>query len=192
MKTLTYPFREVDVRGLKVGDMVAVSGKVFTGRDRLHKYLFEGGACPVDLRDGALYHCGPVVVVQDGRWIVKAAGPTTSMREEPFMSRIIAEHGVRVIIGKGGMSEGTRRACAEHGCVYVHAVGGAAALLAQSITRVCNVFFRREFGAAEAVWELDVDGLAGVVTMDARGRSLHKRVGNASRRVLRELLAETH
>jgi len=192
MKTLTYPFREVDVRGLKVGDMVAVSGKVFTGRDRLHKYLFEGGACPVDLRDGALYHCGPVVVVQDGRWIVKAAGPTTSMREEPFMSRIIAEHGVRVIIGKGGMSEGTRRACAEHGCVYVHAVGGAAALLAQSITRVCNVFFRREFGAAEAVWELDVDGLAGVVTMDAHGRSLHKRVGNASRRALRELLAETH
>jgi len=192
MKTLTYPFREVDVRGLKVGDMVAVSGKVFTGRDRLHKYLFEGGACPVDLRDGALYHCGPVVVVQDGRWIVKAAGPTTSMREEPFMSRIIAEHGVRVIIGKGGMSEGTRRACAEHGCVYVHAVGGAAALLAQSITRVCNVFFRREFGAAEAVWELDVDGLAGVVTMDAHGRSLHKRFGNASRRALRELLAETH
>jgi len=192
MKTLIYPFREADVRGLKVGDMVAVSGKVFTGRDRLHKYLFEGGACPVDLGDGALYHCGPVVVVQDGRWVVKAAGPTTSMREEPFMSRIIAEHGVRVIIGKGGMSEGTRRACAEHGCVYVHAVGGAAALLAQSITRVCNVFFRREFGAAEAVWELDVDGLAGVVTMDARGRSLHKRVGNASRRVLRELLAETH
>ncbi len=192
MKTLVYPFDEAAVRGLRVGDTVAVAGKVFTGRDRLHKYLFEGGECPVDLKDGALYHCGPVVVLRDGEWIVKAAGPTTSMREEPFMPRIIAEHGVRVIIGKGGMSEGTRRACKEYGCVYVHAVGGAAALLAQSVTRVCNVFFRREFGAAEAVWELDVEGLTGVVTMDGRGRSLHKRVGNASRRALRELLAEKH
>jgi fumarate hydratase subunit beta len=192
MKTLAYPFSEADVRGLKVGDTMSVSGRVFTGRDRLHKYLFEGGACPVDLKDGALYHCGPVVVQREGEWIVKAAGPTTSMREEPFMPRIIADHGVRVIIGKGGMSEGTRRACREHGCVYLHAVGGAAALLAQSVKRVCNVFFRREFGAAEAVWELEVDGLAGLVTMDAHGRSLHKRIGNASRRALKELLAETH
>lgn len=191
MKTLEYPFAEAGVRGLKVGDKVAITGKVFTGRDRLHKYLFEGGACPVDLTDGALYHCGPVTVLRDGHWVVKAAGPTTSMREEPFMPRIIKEHGVRVIIGKGGMSEGTRLACKEQGCVYVHAVGGAAALLAQSITRVCNVFFRKEFGAAEAVWELEVSGLMGVVTIDAHGRSLHKRISNASRRALKELLAET-
>ena len=175
-----------------------VSGRVCTGRDRLHKHLAEGGACPADLRDGALFHCGPVVVPRspdpaqppDGRvgWRVVAAGPTTSVREEPYMARVIERFGVRVVIGKGGMGAATRAACARFGCVYLQAVGGAAALIAQRVTRVAQVHFLEEFGATEALWELDVEGLEAVVGIDAAGRSLYDEVRDASAVRLRHLL----
>jgi len=185
MKQIQYPFSEETVRGLRAGEVVQVSGRIFTGRDRLHKHLAEGGACPVSLRDGAIYHCGPVVVPQDGGWRVVAAGPTTSVREEPYMAKIIAEHGVRVIIGKGGMGEATREACARCGCVYLQAVGGAAALLAQRIRKVESVYFIDEFGATEALWQLDVEAFETVVGIDAHGRDLFDEVKVSSGKALR-------
>ena len=188
MKELTYPFTLGKVRELAVGDRVRLSGRIFTGRDRLHKYLFEGGKGPVDLKDGALYHCGPVTVRKDGQWRVVAAGPTTSLREEPYMAGLVEKARLRIIIGKGGMGERTREACVRCGCVYVQAIGGAAVLLGQSIRRVAGAHFLKEFGPAEALWELDIEGMEGIVTMDALGRSLHKRVRNASRRALKEWL----
>jgi fumarate hydratase class I len=112
----------------------------------------------------------------DGTWQCNAAGPTTSIREEPYQGRIIRDHGVRGVIGKGGMGEGTLAACQEHGCVYLHAVGGAAQVLAACIRRVRNVYFLEQFGAPEAIWELDVVDFPAVVTMDAHGRSLHREV----------------
>lgn len=187
-KELKYPFEEATVRALRVGDMVRVSGRIFTGRDRLHRYLFDGGKCPVDLRDGAVYHCGPVALRSEGRWRIRAAGPTTSMRQDLYMPAIIERHHVRVVIGKGGMGEGTRKACAEFGCVYLQAVGGAAAVLADAIREVEDVHLLKEFGMAEALWVLAVEGMDAVVTMDARGGSLHKRVKAASRRALRGVL----
>jgi tartrate/fumarate subfamily iron-sulfur-dependent hydro-lyase beta chain len=189
IRELQYPFTLEKIRELRVGDRVAVSGRVFTGRDRAHKYLADGGKCPVDLRDGALYHCGPVVMRKEDGWVVRAAGPTTSVRQEPYMARIIGEHHVRVIIGKGGMGEATRKACAQCGCVYLHAVGGAAAVLAGGIERVAGVHFLSEFGPTEAMWEFEVKGLEAVVTTDARGRSLHNRIRAASKRALRRLSA---
>jgi len=198
MITLHHPFTEAAVRALRAGEAVRVSGRVCTGRDRLHKHLAEGGACPADLRDGALFHCGPVVVPRspdpaqppDGRvgWRVVAAGPTTSVREEPYMARVIERFGVRVVIGKGGMGAATRAACARFGCVYLQAVGGAAALIAQRVTRVAQVHFLEEFGATEALWELDVEGLEAVVGIDAAGRSLYDEVRDASAVRLRHLL----
>ena len=185
MKQLRYPFSEEAVRGLRAGEIVQVNGRVFTGRDRLHKYLAEGGACPVSLRDGAIYHCGPVVVPQGGGWRVVAAGPTTSVREEPYMAKIIAEHGVRVIIGKGGMGAATREACKKFGCVYLQAVGGAASLLARRIVRVDGVFFRDEFGPAEALWQLEVEGFETVVGIDAHGRDLFDEIKVSSGKALR-------
>jgi len=180
------------VRALRAGDAVRVSGRICTGRDRLHKHLAEGGECPVDLRDGALFHCGPVVVPQtsDGRggWRVVAAGPTTSIREEPYMARVIERSGVRVVIGKGGMGAATREACVKFGCVYLQAVGGAAALIAQQVTRVEQVHFLEAFGATEALWELEVEGLEAVVGIDAGGRSLYDEVRDASAERLRHLL----
>jgi fumarate hydratase class I len=190
MTALTYPFTETAVRALRAGEVVRVFGRVCTGRDRLHKHLAEGGACPVDLRDGALFHCGPVAVRAGEGWRVVAAGPTTSVREEPYMAQVIERFGVRVVIGKGGMGAATREACARFGCVYLQAVGGAAALLAQRIKRVADVHFLETFGATEALWALDVEGVEAVVGMDAHGRSLYDEVRDASAEALRRLIHE--
>ncbi|HRU18855.1 MAG TPA: FumA C-terminus/TtdB family hydratase beta subunit [Kiritimatiellia bacterium] len=185
---LQTPLSEAAVRGLNAGDGVRVCGRVYTGRDRLHKFLMEGGACPVSLRDGVLFHCGPVMVPENGRWRVVAAGPTTSIREEPYMATLIERFGVRAIIGKGGMGDKTREACVRFGCVYLQAVGGAATLLAQRVSRVDGVSFLEEFGATEAMWHFEVNGIETVVGMDARGRSLFDEVREASGGVLKKLL----
>lgn len=187
-KEIEYPFTAAGIRDLKFGQTVSLSGRIFTGRDRLHKHLSEGGKLPVDLKDSAIYHCAPIVQHKEGVWVVRAAGPTTSMRFEPYMAGIIEQHHVRVVIGKGGMGEATRKACIKCGCVYLQAVGGAAALLAESIEQVVGVHFLKEFGAAEALWELVVKNLEAVVTIDARGRSLHKRIKAASKKALKKIL----
>jgi len=190
IKAIEYPFTEEKIRGLRVGDTVSLSGQVCTGRDRLHQFLAGGGKCPVSLRDGAMYHCGPVVMQEEDRWVVRAAGPTTSIREEPYMAALIESLGLRVIVGKGGMGEATRLACRDHGCVYLQTVGGAAALLAACIERVDGVHFLAEFGSTEAMWELHLRDLIAVVTMDARGHSLHRKVQRKTRKTLNELLGE--
>ena len=191
MTELTSPFTEDKIRALKVGDEVLISGVVFTGRDAVHKYLHEGGKLPpgVNLRDGILYHCGPVVMKQDdGTWKATAAGPTTSIREEPYQAQIIKAFGIRGIIGKGGMGDKTLAACKEFGCVYLHAVGGAAQVLAECIKKVRNVYFYEKFGAPEAIWEFEVADFPAVVTMDAHGHSLHKDVLAASQAELAKRL----
>lgn len=188
MKQLNYPFGEKVVRALKVGDVVSVSGKIYTGRDRLHKHLAEVHACPVDLKDAAIFHCGPVVVKDEaGEWKVVAAGPTTSIREEPYTPTVIKEQGLRVIIGKGGLGAKTLAACSEFGCVYLQAVGGAAAVIAESIKKVSAVYFLDEFGATEAMWELEVEGLQATVAMDSHGDSLFANVKAASLEQLKQL-----
>lgn len=185
MARLKYPFGEKEVRSLKAGDTVSISGRIYTGRDKLHKFFADGGALPVDFRDGALYHCGPIVVKgANGEWQVKAAGPTTSVRENPYEPDFIAKSGVRIIIGKGGMDGATLAAMKRHGCVYVQATGGAAAVSAASVRRVAGVSMLDEFGAAEAVWHFDVENFTGVVAMDSHGVSLFDSVRESSRRRL--------
>ncbi|MFM7100182.1 MAG: FumA C-terminus/TtdB family hydratase beta subunit [Verrucomicrobiota bacterium] len=187
MIPLTAPFTEETIRQLKVGDEVAITGVVFTGRDAVHKYLHEGGELPpgVNLRDGLIYHCGPVMMKEpDGSWRCTAAGPTTSIREEPYQAHIIGAFGVRGVIGKGGMGERTLAACREHGCVYLHGVGGAAQVLAECVRKVRNVYFLEKFGSPEAIWELEVENFPAVVTMDSHGGSLHREVYAASQAAL--------
>lgn len=179
MIQLTAPFTEEKIRALKVRDEVLISGIVFTGRDVVHKYLHEGGKLPpeVKLRDGILYHCGPVVMKdQNGDWKVTAAGPTTSIREEPYQWQVIRDCGLRGVIGKGGMGDKTLAACQEHGCVYLHAVGGAAQVLAECVKKVRSVHFLKEFGAPEAIWEFEVENFPAVVTIDSHGNSLHAQI----------------
>ncbi len=191
MIRLATPCDEAIIRSLKVGDEVEIAGTLFTGRDAVHKYLHEGGKLPpgVNLRNGILYHCGPVVIKDEqGRWQATAAGPTTSIREEPYQDQIIKEFGLRGVIGKGGMGDRTLAACKEHGCVYLHAVGGAAQVLAECIKSVPNVYMLEKFGAPEAIWEFEVAGFPAVVTMDANGNSLHKELFEASQKALAQRL----
>jgi fumarate hydratase subunit beta len=191
MVSLTTPVSEAAVRALKLGDEVAVTGTLFTGRDAVHKYLHDGGQLPpgVAFKDGVLYHCGPVIIKDDqGRWKCVAAGPTTSIREEPYQWQIIRDFGLRAVIGKGGMGARTIEACKEFGCVYLHAIGGAAQVLAERIRRVPNVFFMEKFGAPEAIWEFQVEAFPAVVTIDAHGNSLHRQILEASRAELQKRL----
>jgi fumarate hydratase subunit beta len=183
MIQLQTPISEEAIRSLKVGDEVEISGTLFTGRDAVHKYLHEGGKLPaeVNLRGGILYHCGPVVIKDEQQnWKCVAAGPTTSIREEPYQWQVIRDFGLRGVIGKGGMGDKTLAACKQHGCVYLHAIGGAAQVLAETIKRVSNVYMMEQFGAPEAIWEFDVIRFPSVVTMDAQGNSLHKEIFAAS------------
>ena len=191
MIELTTPLSEAATRVLKVGDEVTIRGTLFTGRDAVHKYLHEGGQLPagVNFNGGILYHCGPVVLKDEhGNWKCTAAGPTTSIREEPYQGQIIRDFGLRGVIGKGGMGERTLAACKEHGCVYLHAIGGAAQVLAECIKRVPNVYLMEKFGAPEAIWEFEVAGFPAVVTMDAHGHSLHQEVFAASQTELAKYL----
>jgi len=187
---LDAPFTEEKIRELKVGDIVELTGVVFTGRDAVHKYLHEGNDPPVDLRNGIIYHCGPVVVKEGAVWVVKAAGPTTSIREEPYQASLIQKFKLRGVIGKGGMGAKTLAACQEHGCVYLHAIGGAAQVLAEKVTRVSNVYLMEKFGSPEAIWEFQVAAFPAVVTMDAHGNSLHKDLLATSTAKLQEIFAE--
>ncbi|MEP6757008.1 MAG: FumA C-terminus/TtdB family hydratase beta subunit [Chthonomonadales bacterium] len=170
---LQTPVSDEQVRSLKVGDMVILNGPMFTGRDALHKYLMTHDS-PFDLTGAALYHCGPVMLRdEDGVWHVKAAGPTTSAREEPYQSEIMKKFGVRIVIGKGGMGAKTLAGLKESGAVYLNAIGGAAQVYAENITAVTGVSFLDEFGVPEAMWRLQVEGFMAVVTMDSHCNSLH-------------------
>ena len=195
MKTLSYPFSGKSIRALRAGDAVSITGRIYTGRDKFHKFFADGGKLPVDFRDGALYHCGPVVIqtsqtsrTSQTSYRVVAAGPTTSVRENPYEPEFIAKTGVRLIIGKGGMDAKTLAAMKKHGCVYVQAVGGGGAVYADAVKKVAGVSMLGEFGAAEAVWHLDVVDFRGVVAMDAHGRSLFAEVESVSRRRLADLI----
>ena len=189
MALLKAPFTEESIRALKVGDMVEVSGVIYTGRDAVHKWIVDGNPVPVSFEGSMIYHCGPVVVREGERWVVKAAGPTTSIREEPYEYDVIRDHKLRAVIGKGGMGPKTLAACREFGCVYLHAIGGAAQVLAQSIKEVEEVYLLDELGAPEAIWQLRVEGFPAVVTMDSHGGSLHVEVEAASRARFDELVS---
>lgn len=182
---LATPLSEAQARELKVGDVVLLSGLIHTGRDVLHHHLMTHDA-PVDLRGGAIYHCGPVALQQGDRWTMSAAGPTTSSREEPYQADVIRRFGLRAVIGKGGMGARTLAALQECGAVYLSAIGGAAQYYARCIEAVEGVDLLA-FGVPEAMWHLRVKDFPVIVTMDAHGRSLHAEVEEASRGELARL-----
>ncbi len=199
---LTVPIAEQAVRALRIGEQVLLTGVLFTGRDAAHKYMketFIAGPCPdgeravyatlrQGLAGGVIYHCGPVVKKRpDGKYEFVAAGPTTSIREEPYQAAVIEHFGVRAVIGKGGMGAKTATACKQFGAVYLHAIGGAATLIAETVKEVVAVH-KLEFGVPEAFWQIRVVDFPCVVTMDAQGQSLHDKVRADSQRKLAELI----
>jgi fumarate hydratase class I len=191
MAELKLPATEDSIRALKVGDFVELTGRMITGRDAAHKWLVEEHRDEVApyLENTVIYHCGPVVgETPDGGWEFVAAGPTTSIREEPYQADVICEYGLRGVIGKGGMGARTLEGLGRCGAVYLHAIGGAAQVLASAIPRVEKVFMLEEFGVPEALWVIHVERFPVVVSMDSHGQSLHDEVESVSRAKLQELL----
>ena len=182
---LTPPLTEQQMRSLRVGDVVIINGEMYTGRDAVHAYLMKNPP-PVDLNGAALYHCGPVMMKNGNRWTVKAAGPTTSIREEPYQADVIKRYGVRAVVGKGGMGPKTLAALQEAGAVYLNGIGGAAQFYARTVEEVLGVDLL-QFGIPEAMWRLRVAGFAAIVTMDSHGNSLHAGVEQESGEALQAL-----
>ena len=178
------PVSAGEIRKLKVGDEVSITGVMVTARDAAHKYLVETDGEDVrDLLKGSMiYHCGPVVKKgDDGKYTFVAAGPTTSIREEPYEAKVFEKYDVRAAIGKGGMGADTLAACGEFGSVYLSAIGGIATTLAQSVVEVLDVKKLEEFGVPEAFWVIRVENFPAIVTMDSHGNSLHDEILEKSR-----------
>ncbi len=182
---LEAPISDEKVRGLKMGDVVLINGEIYTGRDAVHTYLMKNDS-PVKLQGSVLYHCGPVVLKDNGHYRITAAGPTTSIREEPYQAEIIERFGIRAVMGKGGMGARTLAGLKASGAVYLNAIGGAAQYYSRCIEEVVGVHLL-EFGIPEAMWHLRVKDLPAIVTMDAHGNSLHADVHNASSILLSKL-----
>ncbi len=173
---LRAPLSEEQMRSLKVGDVVLISGRMLTGRDAIHKYLMTNDA-PTELNGQVIYHCGPVMLKDEqGEWHVQAAGPTTSTREEPYQAIIMEKFGIKAVIGKGGMGPKTLAGLKKVGGVYLHAIGGAAQVYAKTLKKVKDVYLLEQFGIPEAMWDLECDEFPAIVTMDSHGGSLHAEV----------------
>ena len=198
------PISDEEIRELKIGDTVFLNGIMLTGRDDVHKWIFDtfvektrepaGDDLEVYekikplLDGGVIYHCGPVVSkFEDGSYKFVAAGPTTSIREEPYQSRVLEHFNAKGVIGKGGMGEKTLKGCQEIPAVYLHAIGGAATLIAESVEKVIDVY-KLEFGVPEAIWVLEVKDFPVVVTMDSHGNSIHAEIESKSKEQLDKIL----
>ncbi|MEA2011635.1 MAG: FumA C-terminus/TtdB family hydratase beta subunit [Verrucomicrobiota bacterium] len=181
IKKINFPVSADAVSRLACGDILHLSGTIFTGRDAFHKYLFDGGKIDFSLAGQGIYHCGPVMKKVDEHWEVIAAGPTTSIREEPYMAQLIKDYSIRAVIGKGGMGDKTAEACKKYKCLYLAAPGGCAQILANSIKCVESVSFLEEFGSPEAVWELKIKDFPVIVAIDTTGRNLFKEIETESR-----------
>lgn len=206
MRELTIPLSDEAIRSLKVGDSVTLSGVMMTGRDAVHKWMIDTfikktrqpqgddrevyEAIKPILKNSVIYHCGPVVAGLDTQeYQFVAAGPTTSIREEPYQGDVMRHFGIKGVIGKGGMGPKTLAACQEVPGVYFHAIGGAASLIAQSVKEVLGVY-KLDFGVPEAMWVIEVKQFPVVVTMDSHSNSLHAEIAQSSKAVLDELLAQ--
>ena len=189
---LKNPIEEEEVRRLRIGDIVYLSGTIVTARDAAHRRILEyyrqGKPIPIDLRGGVIYHCGPVVLKKDDEWTVVAAGPTTSARMELYEAFVIEKFGTRMIIGKGGMGMRTTEACRRYGAVYTVFTGGAAVLAARAIKRVLRVEWL-DLGIPEALWVLEVEEFGPLlVVIDSTGRNLIERVISRARKRRDELI----
>jgi len=192
-KKIELPITESAIRELRIGDEVEISGQMVTGRDAAHKHLVKTFDETFHrlAKDRFLYHCGPVVQRgADGEWRFVAAGPTTSIREEPYEAEVIERYGIRGVIGKGGMGKRTLDALQKFGCVYLHAIGGLAVVLAQCVVKVHGVHMLEELGVPEAMWSIEVKDFPAVVTMDAHGGSLHETIFASSREAALRLMEQ--
>ncbi|WP_370571843.1 FumA C-terminus/TtdB family hydratase beta subunit [Methanomethylovorans sp.] len=175
---LSTPLKKEDIKKLIAGDVVYLSGTVYTARDEAHAHILElddrDEKLPFDLEGAAIYHCGPLMVKEEEKWKAVAAGPTTSARMSGMTPKLLEKHAVCALIGKGGM-QGIVEALKDK-CVYLAYTGGCAALAAGSIKKVRSVHWP-QLGMPEAVWELEVERFGPlVVGIDTHGNDLFEKV----------------
>ena len=174
---LKIPIGKDDIKKLKVGDIVYVSGVVFTARDEAHHMILEKEEIPFRPSEMALYHCGPLMKQENGKWRVVSAGPTTSSRMELFEDKLIEKFGINLIVGKGGMGARTQKALQKYICVYTSYTGGAGALAADKVEKVEDVYWLDKLGMPEAVWIFRVKEFGPlVVAMDSHGDSIYRSI----------------
>ncbi|MCD6362509.1 MAG: fumarate hydratase C-terminal domain-containing protein [Synergistetes bacterium] len=177
---LETPLVAEDVKKLEIGDIVYLSGLIYTFRDRAHQrameYKAQGKPLPLDLEGAVIYHCGPIVKEEEGEWRLVVAGPTTSARLNRIEPEFIRSFGIRGIIGKGGMDKMVLEAMMENSCVYLAFPGGCAVLAASAVEKVEGVEWY-DLGMAEAVWKLRVRNFGPlIVAMDTHGDSIYDNV----------------
>jgi tartrate/fumarate subfamily iron-sulfur-dependent hydro-lyase beta chain len=177
---LQTPISEKDVRKLKIGDVIYVTGDMFTARDSAHRRALEyhaaGKALPKDISGKVLFHCGPLVKKMNGEYRIISAGPTTSMRLDMFEDKFIEQFHVNVIVGKGGMGQRTTAACKKFGAIYCAFTGGAGALAGKTIKRVKSVEWL-DLGIPEALWFLKVEDFGPLmVTIDTHNQNLYDEI----------------
>ena len=170
---LTTPLSDEDVTKLKAGDIVYLTGTIYTARDAAHKRLVdlikEGKELPFDIKGAVIYYVGPTPP-KPGE-VIGSAGPTTSYRMDPY-APILIEKGLKGMIGKGKRNQAVRDACVRYKAVYFGAVGGAAALIAKAIKKA-EVIAYPELGP-EAIRRLEVENFPVVVVNDTYGNDLYE------------------
>ncbi|KYK21676.1 fumarate hydratase [Thermoplasmatales archaeon SG8-52-2] len=174
---LNLPASKDEIKKLKIGDIVYVTGKIFTARDEAHHMMLEKGKgnVPFDPSEMGLFHCGPLMKKEGNKWQVVSAGPTTSSRMEIFEDKFIETFGVNLIIGKGGMGDRTESALRKFTGVYTAYTGGAGALAADKVEEVLGVYWFEELGMPEAAWIFKVKEFGPlVVAIDSYGKSIYK------------------
>lgn len=177
IKQISIPLKKKDLLSLHIGDVVYLSGTVFTARDQAHQMLLtmQPDELPFDTSSMGLYHCGPLMKFENESWKIISAGPTTSSRLDLFEPEFIQKFGITTIIGKGMMGEKTRISLKNNGVFFVY-TGGAGALAADQIQNIEAVHWLDELGMAEAIWIFRVEKFGPVVVaIDSHGKTLFKK-----------------
>lgn len=172
---LTPPLSELDVRELRAGDLVSITGRLVTARDKAYARVVSGAKFPLSLKGGVVYHCGPLAKLTRGGRQIVSAGPTTSSRMDGLQAEFVKRTGVRALIGKGGVGEDVAGQLARLECVYLAFTGGAGVLAAEKIEKIEGVFWK-DLGDAESLWVLKMRDFGPlVVAIDTRGNNLYLR-----------------
>lgn len=179
MLRLKTPLQEEDIKKLKIGDEILLSGVVFTARDKAHQFLLEEDFN--EMKNSVVYHCGPII---KGKEVI-AAGPTTSARLNKYTPALIKKYNIKGIIGKGGMDDSVAKAIKDK-AVYFSAIGGLAVIYAKKM-RIKDVY-KKEFGMPEAIWKIEIEDFPVVITIDFKGNSLYKKVYQNSKKQLSKLI----
>jgi fumarate hydratase subunit beta len=170
---LTTPLSEEDVKKLKIGDIVKITGTIYAFRDLAHQRLLSGEQLPFDFNGSVIYHCSPLM---KGKKIL-SAGPTSSIRLDKFTPGLLKKYRIRALVGKGGMGKDTQKALQEHCCVYLSYPGGCGVLASRQIKNVKSYW--KDLGPVEMVRVFQVENFGPVsVTMDSHGGNLYEEVMN--------------